>query len=88
MEEKSQVNEFKGFNLFNDIVDENLRAHNRGAVMSNIIEMYKGDKNIISGKGTAILIGYFDKIPMSERQPVLDKFNMIMEKNGYVKINP
>ncbi|MNX05479.1 hypothetical protein D3C86_350930 [compost metagenome] len=76
------TNAFQGFNLFNDIEDKILRIRNRAVVLSNIYEDNSKDGKI-NGKGAAIMLGYFGRIPEAERAMVQDKFIEDMKLRGF-----
>jgi hypothetical protein len=73
---------FKGFNLFNDIEDEQLRIRNRAVVLANIAED-NTKKALLSPKGAALVLGYFNCIPQEERGAVKDSFAKNMQERGY-----
>lgn len=78
----TQVNEFKGYTLFNDIDDAALRNRNRAVIMANIAEFHtKGKK--ITPKGASILVGYFNAVPKDERLTVHEQFAQNMKERGY-----
>lgn len=53
-------NEFKGFSLFNDIEDIDLRTRNRSVVMANMAEDHIDRKTKrVSPKGAALILNYF-----------------------------
>lgn len=77
-------NEFKGFGLFNDIEDAELRARNRAVVLSNMAEDYTNTSRRISVKGAALILGYFNQLPASERNIVKEKFASTMIQKGFL----
>ena len=83
MTQDVQVNEYKGFSLFNDIADPELRSRNRAVVLTNLAEDYTNKERRINAKGASLIIGYFDKIPEQERAIVRDKFASTMLERGY-----
>lgn len=74
---------YKGFALFNDIEDYELRTRNRSVVLSNIVEDNTRDQRI-SPQGAALVLGYFSKIPSDEREDVQKAFKASMSRLGYV----
>lgn len=77
-----QINDYKGFALFNDVEDAVLRSSNRGTVLSNIAQdNTRNDK--ISPKGASLILGYFSQIPKEERQEVEKAFIEVMTTRGY-----
>lgn len=77
------LNEHKGFCLFNDVEDQELRTRNRAVVMTNIAENHTKNKLITPG-GAGILIGYFNAIPQDERKGVFSQFMEKMYERGFV----
>ena len=73
---------YKGFALFNDIEDFNLRTCNRAVVLTNIFQD-NSRFNKVSPKGTALIVGYFDKITPCERDAVTKAFVINMKDRGY-----
>jgi hypothetical protein len=82
MMSENQLNEFKGFSLFNDQEDP-LRTRNRAVVLTNIAEDYSDKKGNITPKGASIMLGYFSKIPAEERAATKDKFVIEMTARGF-----
>ena len=74
--------EFKGFSLFNDIEDISLRNRNRAVVLANIADD-NNKNNMISAKGGALILGYFQSLPEEDRADVRDKFAQQMRERGY-----
>lgn len=75
-------NEFKGWSLFKDIEDNVLRTRNRAVVLANIAED-NTQKKLISPKGAALILGYFNRIPDNERLGVKERFSETMIERGY-----
>lgn len=73
---------FKGFHLFNDIEDEQLRARNRAVVLANIAED-NTKKNLITPRGASLILGYFNCVPQEERAVTQGKFESQMKERGY-----
>lgn len=84
MFQENQVNEYKGFGLFNDIENAALRARNRAVVLSNIAEDYTNKEKKINAKGASLILGYFMQIPLEERNIVKEKFAETMLSKGYI----
>lgn len=78
-------NEYKGFALFNDVEDEALRIRNRAVVLANIAESNIKDKRI-NAKGAALVLGYFNQVPMAERAAVKEKFKADMIGRGFALV--
>lgn len=79
------MNEYKGFCLFNDIEDEDLRIRNRVVTLSNIAEDHTHNR-LISPKGAGLMLGYFGAIPNDERKAVRDGFEASMKQRGYATL--
>lgn len=77
---------FKGFDLFNDIEDVILRTRNRAVVLANMAEDHTKSK-LISPKGAALILGYFQCVPVEERQMVTEKFQSNMKERGFELVN-
>lgn len=80
------MNQYKGFELFNDVEDDGLRAFNRATVLRNISQDYSKDQKI-SHKGLALILGYFGEIPMAERMDVRDNYVKLMKEQGWALVN-
>lgn len=76
------MNAYKGYSLFNDVADENLRNSNRARVMLNIFEQYTKIGKI-SQKGAALVLGYFANLPEKERQAPHDILSQMLKERGY-----
>ena len=76
-------NEFKGFSLFNDIEDVSLRNRNRAVVLANMADD-NNKNNMISAKGGALILGYFQSLPEEDRADVRNRFAERMKELGYV----
>lgn len=73
---------YKGFSLFNDISDAALRTRNRAVTLANIAED-NTEKKRINMKGAGLIIGYFNSLPMHERNSVKDAFRENMQSRGF-----
>lgn len=76
---------YKGFELFSDIEDEALRTRNRAVVLANIAESNIKDRRI-NAKGAGLILGYFNQIPLAERNGVKDKFKADMISRGFALV--
>lgn len=74
---------FKGFSLFNDIEDKDLRNRNRAVVLGNIAAD-NARNQLISPKGASLILGYFGLVPPEERAEVQDRFTQRMKETGFV----
>lgn len=76
--------EFKGFSLFNDVEDAELRAQNRGRVMTNMAEdNTEKTRKRISPKGASLILNYFNLIPERDRSQAKDCFVKEMTNRGF-----
>lgn len=73
---------FKGFSLFNDIDDQELRNRNRAVVLANIAEDNTRNR-MVNSKGAGLILGYFGLVPPEERDEVKAKFTVAMQQRGY-----
>lgn len=78
-------NDYKGYALFNDVQDEELRAHNRAVVMLNLLQDHSRDKKI-SEQGLSLLREYFDNIPQVDRFDTYAKFQQEIKDRGYAEV--
>lgn len=78
-----EKNEFRGWSLFNDIDDINLRNRNRAVVLSNIAEDCTRNR-LISPRGASLILQYFKLIPDAEKIDVRNRFAQNMKEKGYV----
>jgi hypothetical protein len=82
MTDNIKRNTYKGFELFNDIIDKTLRTRNRAVVLANIAEDNAKSK-LISPKGAALVLGYFQQVPPDERHLVKEKFKECLTERGF-----
>lgn len=73
---------YKGFELFNDIEDRELRARNQACVLANISEDNSRNR-LISPKGAALVLGYFQQIFEGDRDIVKTKYKDQMNQRGF-----
>lgn len=76
-------NEFKGFSLFNDVADADLRNRNRAVVLANIAEDHQTEDSRIKPKGVALMLGYFNLVPQADRRECNARFAQEMTKRGF-----
>jgi len=83
MENNTQAdNMFSGYSLFNDIENFELRARNRGIIMSNILEDNL-IKELVSRRGISIVKKYLEKIPLLERKAAVDALYTSLLERGF-----
>jgi hypothetical protein len=78
-------NEFKGYSLFNDIEDFDLRNRNRAVILANIMEDNLTAKKKVTGKGSTLILGYFMNVPEVDRKTVRDRFAKAITERGFVR---
>lgn len=85
MQEENKKSEmYLNFNLFTDVEDEELKARNRAAIMSNIFEDHaNADGETLTPLGFSHLVGYFSKIPDDGKTAALEVFSVLCEKKGH-----
>ena len=76
------MNQYKGFELFNDVEDKELQSRNRGVVMSNIAEDFSKNQRI-SPNGAGLILGYFMAIPPEERDIAQQEFSKALVAKGW-----
>lgn len=77
------MTQHRGFELFNDVEETNLRNQNRAVVLSNISEDHSKNR-LITPKGMALILGYFNEVPMEDRLDVKDRYANEMRLKGWV----
>jgi hypothetical protein len=81
---ENQNENFRGFNLFNDIGDASLRNRNRAVVLSNLAVDYMSKKTKqVSPKGASLILGYFQNIPDEDKADVQERFKEGMLSRGF-----
>jgi len=81
MPEEKQINEYKGYSLFNDVMDDELRGFNRGTVLANILE--SGQVNTkVRHDATADLLYYFSQVPKQERLCAITAMEDVLADRG------
>lgn len=84
MDENKANENYRGFNLFNDVEDVSLKNRNRAVVLSNIAVDYLSKKTkMVSPKGASLILGYFQNIPDEDKADVQERFKENMFKNGF-----
>lgn len=76
---------YKGYNLFFDIADEELRSRNQAVVMANIALDHRAADKTINPMGAALILGYFNEIAPQFRKNVFAKFQHRLEESGFVQ---
>ena len=78
---------YKGYSLFNDVLDVDLQRRNRAVVMSNMFEDNpdNSDKNTTSKTGALLIFGYMSAVPAEDRSELTVEFHEQMELRGYYK---
>jgi len=73
---------YKGFALFSDVMDKEVRIRNRATVLANISQDNMRE-NKLSPKGVSLVLGYFSSIPEDERLAVRAAFVESMNSRGF-----
>ena len=76
------MKEYKGYALFDEVQDRELRVRNLAVTMANIFEDNTVG-NVITQRGGALLLGYFNAIGDLDKKMVTVKFRETMEERGY-----
>lgn len=76
-------NNYKGFSLFNDVEDQQLRTFNRARVLCNMAEDNTNKQKKISHNGAGLILNYFNQIPLEERALVQTEFAKQLAKAGF-----
>lgn len=79
------MTEYKGFSLFSDIDDKELRNRNRAVVLANIAENNSRNQRI-GANGMGLILGYFSNIPEDERADVQERFKNTMIERGFALV--
>lgn len=80
------MNQFKGFDLFNDIEDVSLRNRNRAVVLANMAQDHTKERKISPG-GAGLILGYFKNIPDEDKKDVQDRFQKTMQERGFYLVH-
>lgn len=80
---QKKLNEFKGFSLFNDIDNRDLRSRNRAVLLANITEDNLTKNKRLTEKGTVLVLGYFTSIPEDERINVQIAYEQALRERGF-----
>lgn len=81
-EQDNKIDEIKGFPLFFDIEDQELRNRNQAVILCNMFEDGSKDGKV-QPKTMLSMIQYFRQIPEAERQIVYTKFSEGMRARGF-----
>lgn len=79
------MNEYKGFSLFSDIEDIDLRNRNRAVVLANIAENNSKNQRV-GPNGVGLILGYFSNVPEAEREDVKERFKNCMIERGFALV--
>lgn len=78
-------NEYKGFSLFNEIQDADLRTRNRAVILANITEDNLTPNKRVTPKGAVLVLGYFTCIPDEEKEAAQKAYLRTMQERGFVE---
>lgn len=76
------MNEYKGFSMFNDIENVDLRNRNRAVVLANIASDNSKNRRITPG-ATGLILGYFKNLPDEDKKDVQARFVKEMNLRGF-----
>lgn len=83
MQNEKQAQQVKGYSLFNDIEDRDLRIRNRAVVLTNIME--DGfTQGRVSSKAALIIMNYFHHVPEEEKDETLALFQQKAKERGFI----
>jgi DNA-binding ferritin-like protein len=71
------MSDYNGYELFEDVEDQDLRAHNRAACLFNMFHDV-AEKGLAKGKNAIGLMQYMALVPEAERKPVVDKLTQMV----------
>lgn len=75
---------YKGFSLFNDIEQVELRNRNRAVVLANIASDNTDKKTKrVSIKGAGLILGYFQNVLDADKKDVEARFVEQMKQRGF-----
>lgn len=81
MTEKITPNDYKGFPLFNDVEDTDLRNRNRAVILTNIALAHTKNRKITPG-GASLILNYFNEVQPEDRKDVQNRFVQQMQSEG------
>lgn len=73
---------YKGYDLFTDLEDQELRNRNRAVILANVAEDNTVN-SLLTAKGVSIIMGYFHRIPDHEKGDVEKRFRANLKERGY-----
>lgn len=75
------MSDFKGYPLFDDVDDVEIRRRNQATSMVNMFEEHsRGGK--VSAKGLQLIVEYFSKLLPTERASVRAMFTDVLKQRG------
>jgi hypothetical protein len=76
---------YKGYALFSDVEDRDLRIRNQATVLANIYEDNPelSDKSSVSKRGALLIFGYMENVFPEDRKDVTIQFHETMKTRGY-----
>lgn len=80
---QKQINEYKGFSLFNEIADSELRTRNRAVILANMTEDNLTPNRRLTPKGAVLVLGYFTCIPEEEKAKTQAAYKTALEQRGF-----
>lgn len=77
----SEINQYKGYALFNDVEDRELRVRNRATVLANIFEDNSRDGKV-NLRGNQDAVGYFAQLPKEELRDIYAVLSQVLVERG------
>lgn len=74
---------YKGFPLFAEIEDVQLRNRNRAVMMANIVQDNLTKNKRVSPNGAVTVMSYFQSIPEDERGSAYALFEQQLKERGF-----
>lgn len=74
------INEIRGYSLFNDVEDTEIRVYNRARTLKNMMLDHADKERNISALGGSLIFQYFNLVPMEERQAVHSKLAELLKQ--------
>lgn len=76
------MNNYRGYDLFNDFEDKALQTRNRAVILTNILQDNFRDGKI-SPNGAGLVVGYTNAISEAERKEVVQEFVKQANQRGF-----
>ena len=77
-----EVTECRGYSLFLDVEDEELRAKNRAVVLRNMLTSRPWNGKQLPSATASEVVRYFAKVPKEDRSVLFPVFRKLLEDEG------